>query len=345
MNNRLCPAELLGGEGYNRQAARFLLTQTHHSHQPELPPEYYWKQYTCPLTARHFSSIAVKARSYIVKRREPDFRPIYQGLNPMCYSIVVSPAGFAAEEEIYGRSPRLLFKDRDNLLAELSDGRDGASFSQIRDLPLACRSFELALGCTAYLRVAKHDIASLALRASWMFFEWAESGFEPARASAQALRGIALEHYLLAYEKEDVTKLKLGSGGVAYLIAELLRERGDYADSLRWFSRVVADKSTGGEIMRQARNQMELCRSQRKAAQEGGAGAAALEERRTERCSYQLYTDQVRWLAALAARGGMVESAVLRGAIDGLMSSGEDFSRFTSAEQLQEWLRQRLSSG
>ena len=314
------------------------------SAQPELPRDYYWKRYTCPLSGAEFSTVAVKARSYSVRERGPDFCPRYEGINPQYYEIIVSPVGFAAEEGVYRRSPQLLFRDREGLVDMLKAQDAVESFAQIRDLPLACRSYELALGCTSFMRVPRYEIASLALRASWLFREWREDGYEPAGRQIEVLREIALSHYQQAYEKEDVTKLKLGSGGVAYLIAEILRERGEFADSLRWFSRVVSDKSAGAEVLRIARNQMETCREQRKQARESGSYVKPELERRLERTLYQVYADQARWLGKLSAAGGLMESDFLRGALDGLRDSGVDFSAFSSAEELAQWLKARLGN-
>lgn len=314
------------------------ITQT----MPELPREYYWKRYTCPLSGQEFASVAVKARSFTVRERGTDFAPRYIGINPLFYEIIVSPVGFAADEHTYHRSSALLFKDRDGLREMLQEQDALESYAQIRDLPLACRSFELALGCTAFLRVPRFEVASLALRASWLYREWLEEGYEPARRQMEVLREIALKHYQEAYEKDDVTKLKLGSAGVSYLIAEMLRERGEYADSLRWFSRTIADKSAGAEVMRLARNQSEICREQRKKALESGEYVKPELERRLERSAYQVYTDQVRWLSKLSSAGGMMESELVRGLLDGVYKSGIDLQAFKTPDELAQWIAARL---
>jgi uncharacterized protein len=312
------------------------------STQPELPRDYYWKRYTCPLSGYEFSTVAVKARSYSVRERGTDFAPSYDGINPQYYEIIVSPVGFAAEESVYRRSPQLLFRDREGLVDSLKELDAVESFAQIRDLPLACRAYELALSCTAFMRVPRYEIASLALRASWLFREWFEDGYEPAGRQIEVLREIALSHYQQAYEKEDVTKLKLGSAGVAYLIAELLRERGEFADSLRWFSRVTSDKSAGSEVLRIARNQMETCREQRKQAMESGSYIKPELERRLERTVFQVYADQARWLSKLSAAGGLMESEFVRSVLDGLRESGTDFSAYSKAEDLTQLIKARL---
>lgn len=310
--------------------------------RPPLPKEYFWREHKCPYSNRVFDTVAVKANAYTVRRRDPDFRPHYQGVNPLHYAVLVSPVGFAAEEPVYKRSPELLFRDREALLETLQTHMMEGDFCGMRDIAMACRTYEMALACTPHLRMPRSEVAGLALRASWVYMEWAEEGFEAAADQAIALRRIALESYLVAYEKEDVTKLKLGSAGVGYLIAELMREQRRFDDSLRWFTRIVTDKTAGAEVMRNARNQMELCRNQRQQAKDSGEYEKPTLERSIERSMYQLYRDQARWLARTAEGVPLAESEILRGLLDGMIKSKVDLSGFTSEADLALWLESKL---
>jgi len=316
-----------------------------YTNRPELPREFYYKAFTCPATGAEFKTPVVKANAYTVRGRDPDFCPRYDGINPLHYAVIVSPTGFAAEEAIYKRSPRLLFRDLKALKEHMRNQPDLPDFSSLRDIGTACRSYEIALGLTGFLRMPRYQIAGLALRGSWVYREWYEEGHEPAARQAMVLRNIALEHYLQAYEKEDTTKLKIGSAGVGYLIAELLREQARFDESLRWFTRVVTDKSAGSEVKRNARNQMDLCRDQRKQAKESGTYVKPEMERAQERCVYQIYRDQARWLSRLAESGSLSESAILRSLLDALKEAELDFTAFDKEEKLQQWLVKRLREG
>lgn len=309
-----------------------------------LPKEYFWREYTCPLGGQMFLAVAVKSGTYSVRSREPDFRPLYDGPNPLHYAVIVSPGGFAAEEPVFRRSAQLLFRDRPGLAALVEAQPPPVEFSGLRGLPMVCRAYELALSCSGFLRVPRAEVAGLALRASWVNKELVESGAGVGDDQVHVLRGIALGLYLEAYEQEDVTQLKLGSAGVAYLIAELLRERGRFDESLRWFSRVVQEKSGSSEILRLARNQVELCREQRQQAKKSGTYKPPKTERQTERSMYQLYRDQVRFLTAAADGAGLSQSAILRGVLDGLIGSGIDFRPFATEEDLAKWIAKRLKA-
>jgi len=317
--------------------------------QPEnaylaLPKEYFWREYTCPLGGQMFLAVAVKSGTYSVRSRDPDFRPHYDGPNPLHYAVLVSPSGFAAEEPVFRRSAQLLFRDRPGLAGLVESQPPPGDFSGLRSLPMVCRAYELALSCSGFLRVPRAEVAGLALRASWVNKELAESGLGAASDQVQVLRGIALGLYLEAYEQEDVTQLKLGSTGVAYLIAELLREQGRLDDSLRWFSRVIHDKSGSTEILRLARNQVELCREQRQQAKKSGTYRPPKTERQTERSMYQLYRDQVRFLTGAADGAALGESAILRGVLDGLIAAGVELKSFNTEEDLAKWIAKRLKA-
>jgi hypothetical protein len=312
--------------------------------RPSLPKEYFWREHTCPLSGRVFDSVAVKGSACALRSRGTDFRPYYDGPNPLHYAVLVSPVSFAAEADVFRSPSSMLFRDHEGLVHLLRTQPVHGDFCGVRDLPTVCRAYELALSCTSFLKLPRSEVAGLALRTSWMFQEWGESGNAVAADQAQALRSIAIEHYLDAYEKEDVTRLKLGSGGVAYLIAELLREQRRFDDSLRWFARVVADKSIAAEVLRVARNQMELCRDERQAAKASREYEKPKAERVTERCMYQLYRDQARWLARQAEVGPLPESALLRGVMDGLIESEASLTEFKAEQDIAAWIAGRLKA-
>ena len=311
--------------------------------RPPLPKEFFWREFVCPVSGQAFDSVAVKSSAVTVRSRGTDFRPAYEGINPLHYAIIVSPIGFAAEEERFRNPASLMFRDRDGLIGLLQSQPPQTDLCGIRDLPAVCRAYQLALSCTGFYKTPRSEIAGLALRTSWMLLELAESGDALAADQAVALRNIAVEQYLEAFEKEDVTKLRSGSGGVAYLIAELMRQQRRYDDSLRWFSIVVADKSTATEVMRLARNQMEICREERTAAKAAGEYEKPKLERQTERSMYQIFRDQSQWLGQQAERGALSESAILRGVIDGLKAGGLNAADFKAEQDLADWLAAKIT--
>lgn len=308
-----------------------------------LPREIFWKTFKDPLTGTAFQALQVKSNAYSVRSREADFAPRYEGVSPLWYGVIISPSGFAAEEATYKRSPRLLFRNREDLLSLIEGMPPPTNLMGQRDLAEACASYSLALQQSEFLRIPKSEAASLALKASWLYRDWADNGYEPAAAQVPALRGIALEKYQQAYEQEDISKLKIGSAGVAYLIAELLRERGEYEESLRWFSRVRSDKSITSEVKRVAEDQMLLCRDQRSKAKERADYQPPARERGKERVVFQLYRDQAAWLKQFVEGCTLGESEILRGTLDALKRCGIDCTGFESEEQLAEWLAARLA--
>jgi uncharacterized protein len=302
----------------------------------------YWKEYSDPVSEAKFLAIALKTSAYNVRGRGTDFGPIYEGINPLYYSIIVTPSGLAAEEQVLKRSPRLLFRDRDALLQRLLHVREQTVWQQPRTTRLAAQAYDRAFSCAEYMKIPRSELAGMAMKASWVYRELRELEEPGAEEQVQNYRKLALDKYLDAYENEDLSQLKLGYAGVAYLIGELLRERGEFNDSLRWLSRVVTDREVGGEVKRLARNQLDLCKEQREKAKQDGTFVPPEPERTKLRSMYQLYHDQVRWLANASAEGGMNESDLLRGILDGMKRSKLDLRQFESEEQLSSYLQQQL---
>lgn len=308
-----------------------------------LPADLYQKEFICPVSELKFTALMVKSRGYSLESRDPDFRPHYRGINPLHYAVIVSPVGFAAEDSQYKRSTQMLFRDFEGLARRLRSGlRD--SLVGVRSVEQAARSYEMALACYEFLKVPQYEIAGLALRASWLNLEWSETEHNPAgRTRAAALRRIALEKYMYAFEKEDLTKLRLGSHGVSMIVAELLREQGRYDESLRWFMRLISDRSCSGELLRNARNQMDLCREQRSGHTQQ-TGAAPVPTRHLDRVNLQLYKDQRNWLAGKLQEASLDESAVLRGLLDALKECGTNPAGFAGEQELKDWLLAKLQA-
>lgn len=270
--------------------------------RPELPRELFWKGFSDPFTGMQFEAPVVRASAISPLSRDPDLRSTYRSANPQHYNVIVAPSGLACEEALLGRSARLLLRDPASLpvflgelaaqqRAALAEGGDlYQHFNRERSLECVHEAWELALLCSPQLRLARHEQAGLALRASWSLRELIEHGRQEEalqRRYAQ-LRAIALARYRESYEHEDLSGLKLGYPGCGYLIGELHRERGEYEEAFRWLARVAQDRATPHELTRLARTRLELSQEQRRScappevppmdsdghAPPGGAGAA-----------------------------------------------------------------------
>ncbi len=229
------------------------------------------KRYKDPLTGTEFSAPSLRISKVTVVGREPDFRPRYSGPNPLHYAVLYAPSGFTADESVFGRSSAMLFADKAGLVEHLNDIGPQPELAGPRDIPLVCQAYARAMGCTPFLKIPQSDVGGLALRSSWNFMEWLESPAAESqdgmlRDQIAALRRIALITYLGCYENEDLSVSKLGYSGAAYLIAELLRESGELDEAARWYSRVVRDKAASPQVLRLARQQMEVCREERHSA-------------------------------------------------------------------------------
>jgi uncharacterized protein (DUF2225 family) len=139
-----------------------------------LPRELFWRTYRDLLTGGEFHSPAIRSSAISLTKRESDFRPIYAGVNPLHYSILVAPSGFAIEDSLIERGATSLIRDREALVDYLHGLPGRGDLCAVRTLADVAASFELALGCTPFLKLKTSEIAGLAMRASWIYAEWAE---------------------------------------------------------------------------------------------------------------------------------------------------------------------------
>jgi uncharacterized protein (DUF2225 family) len=237
-----------------------------------LPRELYYKGYTDPLSGLQFEAPQTRASALRPAGRNADLAPRYAGPSPLHYGIVVAPSAFAADASLYGKAAASLIRDFAGLRAHVaaiqatgSAAALSARYNAERSLFSAAQSYQLAIGCAQFLRLALHEHAALRLRASWVLRDFIASGeADDYRARFPALRSSALELYKRSYEGEDLSATKLGYCGAAYLIGELSREAARYEESYRWLSRVVQDKTCSGDLLRLARERLELCQLQRR---------------------------------------------------------------------------------
>ncbi len=309
----------------------------------QLPADLYWKSLKDPLTGKPFKAVFVKAKAVSVRERDPDLRPHYKTINPMTYGVIVAPSGFAAEEPVYLRSFAFLFKEKEELAQMLLTRESKPEFNYVRDNLLACKSYELALQCAVFTKTPLHEIAGMSLRAAWLYLSLFENdGPAAAEIRAAELKRKALAAYLVSFEKEDTSALKMGSGGVAFMIAELLRQKGDLDESIKWFSKLVVNKSLRGELKRNMQLQMEICREQRKIMKATGKIVEVEPERVQERAIFAIYRDQITWLENAVADSKLTDNDVIKGLLDGLKASGLDLTEIENTEALTKLVTKKL---
>lgn len=215
---------------------------------------YYKKELICPVCLFEFQTTKIKMRAVRVKSKDADFCTYYENYNPIYYEIFICPrCGYGASE----RSFDDIREKEKRLLKEAFAGREvGRDFGDIRTYKDALDSFKIAL-FTADMKESKNSImAGLALKVAWMYrYKENENEYK--------FLHMALDKYKKAFDEEIFS----GDGGideltVIYLIGEISRRLGNYAESMEWFNRLLShpERNRNIRIEKLAREQWRKAR-------------------------------------------------------------------------------------
>jgi hypothetical protein len=196
----------------------------------------FWeKQIDCPLCKNSFIAKNVKSSAIKIKKRDTDFRGIYEGVNPNWYLVWVCPkcyyASFSEDfENVKKKYIEILKKDEKErrLIAK------GSDFNKERTHFLALISYELAAHCYQITNSSNEKIGNLFLKAAWLAREVKIWSLE------KEFLKKALTCYQEAYEKDP--DLKMDHSLIVYLIGELNRRLGNYKEALKFLGRVYDDR-------------------------------------------------------------------------------------------------------
>lgn len=199
-----------------------------------LPPELYTENVNCALCGAEFPVIKVRLSRLTVLRRDTDFYVQYAGVDPNFYTVWVCPhCGYAAPESSF---TELTQAQKELLRAWLGGRRPAVDFSGVRTAETAMNAIKLAIFQAQKREARPSVVAGLCLRAAWVCRVTGD------QAEAQFLRA-ALDHYLLAYDKEPLPIGKMTERGLQYLIGELYLRLGEPRQAMNWFARVIEDRS------------------------------------------------------------------------------------------------------
>lgn len=188
----------------------------------------------CPCCEENFPITRVRPSFKNPSTSDTDFCGYYnKGVNPDYYVIRVCPyCGFSFSENSFNR---VLSDEQKNLyFSEIGKHWNNQSFLGERSPEVALVTYKRALMVAQLLKAPDAVIAGYLHHIAWIYRYMKNDSEE------QRFLQFALDRYIIVYEKE------MGSDKNArllYLIGELHKRLGHYHDAVKWFSRVVNDKS------------------------------------------------------------------------------------------------------
>jgi len=195
-------------------------------------PDLWDKKYKCPICGSTVTSKRVFSEKVRIKRYESDLKPIYEGINPLLYSVVVcdSCRYSALESDFETPISPILLQDVRKVQDEIRN-TESLNFSKERDHKTAIVAYALAvLFYEAKKQTCK--VAEMYLRMGWLYRELDDEENEN-KALAKALSNFET-CYLNTYIESDKEPM------ILFYLAELSRRFQKRDDATKWFSTLVS---------------------------------------------------------------------------------------------------------
>ena len=192
----------------------------------------YQKTIVCDQCKAQFITSKVRSSTVRVARTDSDFCAHYKDINPNFYEVRVCPkCGNATTEKFsvpFNNVSRTIFLDKIGNQWRTKD------FGGERTKEEALQAYKLAL-INAQIRGERDVIiAQLCHHIGWLY------RYDEMFEEEKRFLGLALKSYMQAYvnEKSDIHLAKL-----MYVIGDLHARTGDSGEAIRWFGKVINDKT------------------------------------------------------------------------------------------------------
>ncbi|ALS20504.1 MULTISPECIES: DUF2225 domain-containing protein [Paenibacillus] len=186
----------------------------------------------CPHCETHFHTSRVRPSFKKAAGTDTDFGVRYKGINPNFYVVRICPqCGFASTENSKDRlSPAQKKAFQEKVAAQWSY----KDYGGVRTWSEALYSFKLALLCAQTVGEQGRVTAGLLHHIVWLYREKGDEEQE------KRFLQYALAEYTRAFETEAG---EMNNARLMYLLGELNRRLKNYQEAVKWFGRVINDKS------------------------------------------------------------------------------------------------------
>ncbi|MHA6485443.1 DUF2225 domain-containing protein [Paenibacillus sp. strain BS8-2] len=219
----------------------------------------YESKVICICCETSFTTSKVRPSFKRASRMDMDFCGYYEkGVNPDYYVVRVCPhCGYASTENGFDH---LNEKQKRGYYERIGANWQGLDYNGERTAEQAMETYKLALLTAQSTGAPDRIISGLLHHIAWLY------RYKDNKIEEKKFLTFALESYVRVYELEDNN---LSKARLMFLIGELNRRIGDLHEAVKWFSRVVSDKSImDAAMIRASREQWQLIR------EEMGSGAA-----------------------------------------------------------------------
>ncbi|WP_177244205.1 DUF2225 domain-containing protein [Cohnella sp. OV330] len=192
----------------------------------------YQTKVACVCCEAEFATSRVRPSLKRAIRSDSDFCSYFKSVNPDYYVVRVCPyCGFASTEN---SNQRLVDWQRNAYLERIGKHWKMNDYGGERSAADALACYKLALLTGQIIKEKDRVVAGILHHIAWLYRY--EGNAEQERRFLQ----YALEAYIKTYQSE---RELMNNARLLYLIGELNRRLGHFHEAVRWFSRVIHDKS------------------------------------------------------------------------------------------------------
>ncbi|MCZ8522778.1 MULTISPECIES: DUF2225 domain-containing protein [Paenibacillus] len=200
---------------------------------------------TCPQCEQEFQSSRVRPSFKKTVKTDTDFGLHYKEINPEYYVVRICPyCGFAGTEN---SKAALTAADKSAFQSKIGSQWSPKDFGGERSWEDALYSYKLALLCAQSVQEKGRVTAGLLHHIAWLYREKGDD------AQEKRFLQFALDEYTRVFETEGG---EMNNARLMYLLGELSRRLKHYRPAVKWFTRVINDKSiTDAGMIRACREQ------------------------------------------------------------------------------------------
>lgn len=209
----------------------------------------YLTKIKCPCCESEFQTSRVRPSLKRAIRQDSDFCSYFASVNPDFYVVRVCPyCGFASTENFNGH---MRDDQKKSYLDKIGKQWNFREYGGERTHREAMECYKLALLSAQAVKEKDRIVAGILHHIAWLY------RYEGNKEMELKFIEFALDAYIRVYQSESA----VNNARLLYLIGELHRRLGHYHEAVKWFSRVIHDKSiTDAAMIRASREQWTVIR-------------------------------------------------------------------------------------
>jgi hypothetical protein len=213
----------------------------------------YPRKITCPVCEKEFTDFGVRKTKLRVIKMDSDFYTQYHVVDPNHYEVnLCYHCGYAAIQAYF---EKVTEKQQDLIKKFITPMYKRMEYPVPLSLGDVLSRFDFALSCCQAIYAKDSQFAFTYLKKAWVYRNYPDMKEKEIQTLREAY--IRLKD---AFSSENFPLGAMDEITAKYMIAELARRLGNFAEALRWVGDVVVAKGIAGNIKDKAINLKELAR-------------------------------------------------------------------------------------